>query len=555
LRAVVDWSWESLSKPERILARRLSVFPGGVTLETAEGVCADESLPAAEILTALSGLVDKSILLGGTGTRYRMLETIRAYGAERLAEAGEEDAVRAAFCGYFLTLAETAEPLLRGPEQNRWLVQLDAELDNIYAAIRAAIAAGDAVTALRFMRALGWWWMIRGKDDAVPMAREVLAMPADDSSLFLAEARMICALTAASQDWEIEAVRPGYESAVRRLNEVAADPLETHPLAAIGEPMLALSDRDPERAISLLDRYADAGDPWERGALAIMRGQFCTMTGRQDEGAELILAAAEQLRPVGDVYMLCAALGMIADFKVISGDREGAVAALSEAIEACGSLGITAIDRPYFESKLAAVLIRMGDFAAAREHLEHAQLMRVGDSDAGMWLGIIKADLEFAAGDDEAAARECETILAMLGAKTSMWWSPFRGTVQARLATVAMRAGDPSRASRLLAAALREADGSVEQPPLAGVIDTVAALAAGSDPGLAATLLGAAHTIRGSFDESSLDSPGARDAARAALGQVGYDDAYRRGRGLTRDETLALAGSALSGAAPVGGDR
>jgi predicted ATPase/DNA-binding SARP family transcriptional activator len=554
LRAVVDWSWESLSKPERILARRLSVFPGGITLETAEGVCADDSLPAAEILTALSGLVDKSILLAGTGTRYRMLETIRAYGAERLAEAEEEDAVRGAFCGYFLTMAETAEPLLRGREQNRWLVQLDAELDNIYAAIRMTIAARDAASALRFMRALGWWWMIRGKDDAQSMAREVLAMPADDSSLFLAEARVICALTAAGQDWEIDVVRPAFEAAIRRLNEVA-DPLDIHPLAAIGEPMLALSDMDPERAIALLDRYAGAGDPWERGAMAIMRGQFCVMVGRQDEGAELILAAAEQLRPVGDVYMLCAALGMIADSKVISGDREGAVAALSEAIEACGSLGVTAIDRPYFESKLAAVLIRMGDFAVAREHLEHAQLMRVGDSDAGMWLGIITADLEFAAGDDEAAARECETILAGLGTKTSMWWSPFRGTVQARLAAVAMRTGDTARASQLLAAALREAGGSVEQPALAGVIDTVAALAVGFDPGLAATLLGAAHMVRGSFDESSLDSPAARDAARAALGQDGYDDAYRRGRGLTRDETLALAGSALSGAAPVGGDR
>jgi predicted ATPase/DNA-binding SARP family transcriptional activator len=554
LRAMVDWSWESLSKPERILARRLAIFPSGVTLETAEGVCADESLARGEILAALSGLVDKSILMAAGGTRYRMLETIRAYGVERLAEAGEAHAVRAAFRRYYLTLAETAEPLLRGPEQSRWLSQLDSELGNIYAAIRMAIVAGDAVTALRFMRALGWWWMIRGKNDAESMAREVLVMPADDSSPLMAESRVICAVTAAGQDWEMDAVRPDFEAAVRSLKECATDPLKVHPLAAIAEPMLALSDMDPERAIGLMERYAATTDPWQRGAMGIMRGQFCAMLGRQDESAELILGAVEQLRLVGDAYMLCAALGMVADLKTVSGDREGAVAALDEALRASGSLGVTAIDRPYFESKLASVLTRMGDFDAAREHLERADLMRVGDSDADIWLGLIKADLAFAAGEDDVAARQCEAILTEMDSKTSLWWLSFRATVQARLATVAMRVGDPSHARRLLATALRAAAESVEQPPLAAVIDTVAVLAADCDPALAATLLGAAHAVRGSFDESSLDAPRARDAARSALGPDGYDIAYQRGRGLTRDEAVALAGSALSGPAPVGAD-
>ncbi len=116
LRGVVDWSWHLLSAPERTLARRLAVFPAGATLAAAEQVCADmtpietpstaglktdsaDVLPRASVLPALSGLVGKSIIAmadtpGGCAPRYRMLETVRAYGLERLAEAGEESAIK-----------------------------------------------------------------------------------------------------------------------------------------------------------------------------------------------------------------------------------------------------------------------------------------------------------------------------------------------------------------------------------------------------------------------------------------------------------------------------
>ena len=92
---MVDWSWDLLEPGEQVLARRLAVFPAGATLAMAEQVCADELLPSAQVLPALSGLVDKSIIAAGQSAdgdlapRYRMLETVRAYGQERLAEAGE----------------------------------------------------------------------------------------------------------------------------------------------------------------------------------------------------------------------------------------------------------------------------------------------------------------------------------------------------------------------------------------------------------------------------------------------------------------------------------
>jgi len=145
LRAVVDWSWDLLSQPEQVLARRLAIFPGGATLAAAEQVCGDALLPAAGLLTVLSGLIDKSILTAtenagpagpsGSALRYRMLETVRAYGLERLAEAGEQARLRDAFAAYYLDLAETTDPLLRAAGQGRWLRELTAEQDNMHAAV------------------------------------------------------------------------------------------------------------------------------------------------------------------------------------------------------------------------------------------------------------------------------------------------------------------------------------------------------------------------------------------------------------------------------------
>ena len=137
--------------------------------------------PAADVLPALSGLVAKSILsaadgAGERGPRYRMLETVRAYGLERLAEAGEETAVRDAMAAYYLDFAETADPLLRTAQQRTWHRALTAEQDNINAALRWAIARRDAATALRFVRALGFYWTQRGRGEGDALAREVFAL-------------------------------------------------------------------------------------------------------------------------------------------------------------------------------------------------------------------------------------------------------------------------------------------------------------------------------------------------------------------------------------------
>ncbi len=289
LRAVVDWSWDLLSAPEQVLARRLAVFPGGATLTAAEHVCADALLPRASVLPALSALIDKSIIAaaerpGGEAARYRMLETVRAYGLERLAEAGEQDRAQDAFAAHYLELAETADSLLRGVGQRRWLPELAAEQDNMHAALRWTIARQDGDTALRFVLALGWYWMLRGQPgEPEALARQTLALQPRERSARMAEARMVCALIAAGPLWDMDAVRPALTAAAADFAEWSDGGLMTHPLAAMGEPMLALYDRDPDRAMAMFDRYAASPDPWTRAAVPLQRGAFSSMLGRLEE--------------------------------------------------------------------------------------------------------------------------------------------------------------------------------------------------------------------------------------------------------------------------------
>ena len=166
LRGAIDWSHDLLSEPEQVLWRRLSVFAGGWALEAAEAVCSTDGLEAADILDLLTRLVDRSLVLveeRAGEARYRFLETIRQYGAERLREAGEEVAQRDRHRDWVLALAEAAEPEVRGAEQERWLALLDREHDNLRAALRwSHDRAAEPDLGLRLAGALWWFWFVRG---------------------------------------------------------------------------------------------------------------------------------------------------------------------------------------------------------------------------------------------------------------------------------------------------------------------------------------------------------------------------------------------------------
>ena len=164
LRAAIDWSYNLLPVAEQVLFRRLSVFIGGWTLEAAEAVCVDELIKNADVLDLLEQLINKSLVLmeeHQSETRYSMLETMRQYANEKLAESGESDTLRDRHLEYFLNLAETAEPHLIRPEQLEWLAKLDADYENIRLALQWALNKESAEPSLQLCAALGLFWSIR----------------------------------------------------------------------------------------------------------------------------------------------------------------------------------------------------------------------------------------------------------------------------------------------------------------------------------------------------------------------------------------------------------
>ncbi|WP_405146404.1 winged helix-turn-helix domain-containing protein [Sphaerisporangium sp. NBC_01403] len=179
LRAVVEWSWDLLDGRELVLARRLAAFAGGASLDAVETVCSGGGLPREEVLDVLARLVDKSLVVC-ENERYRMLETIRAYAAERLAESGEEHRVRRAHARFFTGMAETAEPELRRAGQVKWLAALSAEHDNLTAALRWAVGSADRGLGVRLVGALGWYWFLAGRRaEGAQRAAEVIALVDD----------------------------------------------------------------------------------------------------------------------------------------------------------------------------------------------------------------------------------------------------------------------------------------------------------------------------------------------------------------------------------------
>jgi predicted ATPase/DNA-binding SARP family transcriptional activator len=560
LRAVVDWSWDLLSEQERVLARRLAVFPGGATLITAEQVCQDGLLPRAAVLPALSGLVGKSILTVAegavdSGPRYRMLETVRAYALERLAEAGEDAQVRNAFATYYLDLAETADPLLRTAAQLRWFRELTAEQDNAHAALRWAIAGGDAGMALRFVRSLAYYWVQRGHGEGDSLARDVLALPVPPMTRQIAEARVICALIAAGWTWDIESVRGALTDSIAALGQWAqADDYATvHPIALLAEPMLTLYDGDGERALIQFERFTTVADPWVRAMGLLYRASNRSSLGLMDGTEADCLAALREFRRLGESWGTAITLAQLAEFAELRADHAASIAELEEASELGRQLG-TWGDMSYIEGKLAIIRARAGDISRARADLDQAErsaLTRGTNTDTDRWLAFMRAELEWREGDYTAAARACRMVLAAIEDAHAIWWQSLRAHVKTRLAMVALAEDDLPRCHDLLVEALRAAGDWVEHPPLAAVLDALAAYVLrrgqAGDAELAARLLGGAHAVRGAFDESSLDAPAARAAARRALSEPAFDAAYQRGRELSRARALSYADELLRG--------
>ena len=152
LRAAIDWSYDLLTGPERLVFERLSVFGGGCTLDAAEAIIPDEDVFADDVLELLSGLIDKSLVIAdkaGSTTRYNMLESVRQYAQEQLVAAGTAAAVRDRHARWFGDFARAAGRGLYSPDETSWLEQLRAEMDNLQVAVGWAVATSDTDLAMR----------------------------------------------------------------------------------------------------------------------------------------------------------------------------------------------------------------------------------------------------------------------------------------------------------------------------------------------------------------------------------------------------------------------
>jgi predicted ATPase/DNA-binding SARP family transcriptional activator len=559
LRAVVAWSWELLSGPEQVLARRLAIFPAGATLTAAEQVCQDAALPVGTVLPTLFGLVEKSFLTVGDGAepRYRMLETIRAYCAERLAEAGEEDRVRDAFAGHFLRLAETAEPLLRTGEQRTWMTRLTQEQDNIHAAVRWAVERGDAALALRFGQALGWHWLLRGqRREAATLARDILAVSEPlraggrgSGNLDVLNARAVCALIAVNSSWDIaEAREPLADAEPLVVPGPKAGGRTLSPLVIVGVSMLMMYDeRDPDRALQIMEAYFESPDPWVRAGIRMMHAFSSMSLGRLEGAAGECAEALAGFEAIGDRWGMAMSLTGQADLASLDGDHARAITALERAARLSRELTDWE-DTAQVYANLARSRSRMGDLEGALADIARAERIArgTGEEESELFVSYIRAELAWLRSQPAEASGICQRLDDLLATKAAnAMTGSFRALVLARRGLADLRTGDAPGGYAALASALRLAADSQDRSAVAVVADGLAAatLQAGGSATAerAAALLGAAHSLRGAFDHSSLDAPAARDGARAALGGEAFEAAYRRGRGLGFERALALA--------------
>ena len=187
LREAIAWSYDLLEEPARRFFRRMAVFSRGWTLEAAEGVCADDAELRDGVLDWLAALAEQSLLVRSadeeSGVRFLMLETIRAFALDSLRAADEEELLRRAHAEYFLSLAEKAAPELTGADQRRWLNLLEADHDNLQAALRWTEESREDSLGIALASSLWRFWIARGHiNEGSPIFERLLSRPAPDAN-------------------------------------------------------------------------------------------------------------------------------------------------------------------------------------------------------------------------------------------------------------------------------------------------------------------------------------------------------------------------------------
>lgn len=517
LRGVVEWSWELLDEEERELARRLTVFSGGATVEAVEAVC---GTPCPEDL--LASLAEKSFLEVTEG-RYRMLQTIRAFAAEHLVRAGERERLRDAHAAYFLRLAERAEPFLRGGDQLSWLDRLTAEHGNLDAALRRLVRA-DRASALRLMAGLSWFWRLRGLHGGqVSSARELLAAVGAEPPAGLIEEYVLCLLNAVSGEGDDPADQERLDH-VEALLAGLPGPLRL-PFAVVlwsvsGGPRPHANDRV---------RAQVGNDTWGRALLDLGLGFQEQFAGRPTASEESFARALRGFRTTGDRWGMANCLDPLGMFADSRGEHRRALELLDEGLSYIRELAAPEETSDLLRTR-ATVLLHQGELAAAKEHfgqaLTLARTVGLADKVAGALRGL--GDAARLAGDTGHARVHYESALESCAAN---WFSV--GETVRILIGLGRSAAAEGRLDEARDYARQATDLAVESPGVLELAESAEALAALADsPERAAVLLGAAIGLRGAAPLGDPEAVRIERDIREKLPPEAYGKAFEQGRAL-----------------------
>jgi predicted ATPase/DNA-binding SARP family transcriptional activator len=539
LRAVVEWSWDLLTPAERLLAERFSVFPAGATPAAVAAVCAGGELASADADELLSSLVDKSLLQPlGDGARLRMLETIREYGAEKLAGRGEAGQLRRRHAAHYTELMRAAAPKLLTRDQLSWLVPLRADRDNILAALHYWCETGDADNALSLAVALCVMALLLGNDtDMAEWAGEALAVRGEADAGLRTIAETLHVVTSAMDPVAGGAL--AYPGLIERLDAID---IGKYPVAGLLRPVYAVFAKDDERARGYLDQARAATDVWVSATAWLMTAGLEENYGNFGEMRVATVEALDRFRALGERWGLSTALRSTGNIRVLDGDLDGADAAFTEASQLLAELGHVE-DLSQVQLRLAEIAARRGDLAKARQ-LSAAARSTVESEGSLMDRGIAAAwwaSFEARSGDIDAARPHqaaAERHLAQFGPA-----HPVREHLEAMVAAtgarIAIAEGDMRTAREQAVRAYRAAVGAEDRPLLAQASGTTAELAlALGQPGPAAEMLGAGAVVRGAEDPTDPTAVQLVPLLRAALGDKRYEACYAAGRALARSAAI-----------------
>jgi predicted ATPase/DNA-binding SARP family transcriptional activator/Tfp pilus assembly protein PilF len=398
LRATLDWSYQLLSPELQRYFAQLSVFRGGWSLEAAETVCeAPRALEFTELLREFSLVL---VLDGAGEARYRLLETVREYACEQLADE-ERVALERKHAHFYLSMAEHAESRLIGAEQSAWLDRLETEHDNLRAALAGALQRGEGELGLRLGSALWRFWHVRGHyHEGRDRLRSLLAMPGASARDRLRARALDAAGALAHDQGDLEAAAALHEESLSIARE--CDDRETIASALNNLGNVARDQGTDERATRF---YEAALDTW-RGLgnmprVAIVLNNLGSVASDQGEYTQAFAFYRQCLalqRETGNQRGIAAALNNMGNLAILQGQLERAGDLFKQCLDILREVRDSSVTAMVLDS-LAHLSFEQGDLTRATEF--HRECLRIG------------VELE----NRQAIARSLEGIASVLAAQ------------------------------------------------------------------------------------------------------------------------------------------